>query len=74
MQTAYTHERIDFVCPDGKDRPADLYTGRIGSDVYQIMLISGLRFYRVNDGPLSNLICDICAEHYDLEQHFGLGA
>ena len=57
---------------DSRVRPAAVYSYESHKALYDVLEIEGLRFVRVNMGPLSNLICDWRRHHYAIEHHFGL--
>ncbi len=60
---------------DGKVRESATYTyettGRDAA-IYDVVIIEGLQFVRVNMGPLSNFITDFKPVHYEIINHFRL--
>ena len=50
----------------------NMFTYETGNGLYDIMIFSGGKFYRVNMGKWSNLITDIKPIHYMIEKHFSI--
>ena len=59
-----------FKGADGLVRPATVYAYETHNAIYDIVLIEGLQFVRVNMGKLSNLISDWRPIHYAIDSHF----
>ena len=61
-----------FLGADGKVRPAEVYTYETKNDLYDIYIIEGKKFVRINMGKLGVLISDWHPIHYEIERHFKL--
>lgn len=57
---------------DGQIRESHCYSYESHNALYDIILIAGLQFVRVNMGPLSNMISDWKPHHYKIADHFNL--
>ena len=61
-----------FLGADGKIRPAKVYTYATRRNLYDIYVIEGAKFVRINMGKLGVLISDWHPIHYAIESHFHL--
>lgn len=61
-----------FLGADGKIRPAKVYTYETHNTLYDIYIIEGAKFVRINMGKLGVLISDWHPIHYEIERHFHL--
>ena len=61
-----------FLGADGKVRPAEVYSYETKNDLYDIYIIEGKKFVRINMGKLGVLISDWHPIHYAIERHFNL--
>ncbi|KKK76316.1 hypothetical protein LCGC14_2864860 [marine sediment metagenome] len=61
-----------FLGADGKIRPAKVYTYETKSKLYDIYIIEGKKFVRINMGKLGVLISDWHPIHYAIARHFHL--
>lgn len=57
---------------DGVLRSAKVYCYEATNGLYDVVVIEGAQFVRVDMGPLSNLISDWKPHHYAICSHFGL--
>lgn len=57
---------------DGITRDCTTYSYIIHSTLHDVIIIEGMKFYRVNFGQLSNIISAIKPIHYEIENHFGI--
>lgn len=59
---------------DGDDalHTAPLYSYESKSTLYDVLVLNGMRYVRVNCGPWSNIISAWKLPHYEIERHFGL--
>jgi len=61
-----------FRCADGTVELATVYSYETHNALYNVLIIRGGKFYRLNCGPLSNLISAIRPIHYEIERKFGI--
>ena len=57
---------------DGRIRAAKVYSYETRDKLFDVYLIEGRKFVRVNCGPLSCFIDKWTPIHYAIESHFGL--
>ena len=65
------HEAL-FRGADDVLRTAKVYTYEATTGLYDVLVIEGMRFVRVDMGKPSNLITAWKPHHYAIEKHFGL--
>ena len=53
-------------------RNVEVYTYEAHNGLYDLLIIDGLKFVRVDMGQLSNMIDAWKPHHYKIEQHFNL--
>lgn len=57
---------------DGITRDSITYSYETHNSLFDIVVIEGSKFYRVNMGRLSQMISNIKPIHYEIEIHFGI--
>ena len=71
-QSRFYRSDSQFKGADGRIRQAVVYSYESHSVLYDMLLIEGMKFVRVNCGGLSNMICNWKPAHYAIERHFEL--
>ena len=72
VQHRFSHHNGLHRGADGITRASATFTYESGKALYDIVVIEGLQFVRVNCGPLSNMVSDWTPHHYAIAAHFAL--
>ena len=61
-----------FKGADGILRAAKVFSYESQRSLYDVLVIEGMKFVRVNNGQISNMISNWKPHHYAIENHFNL--